>query len=164
MSYFNHFPLVRYNNELQVNLTRRVAIDDTFRTNPAYFIDYSIQESDTPEIIADKIYDDATLAWVVLSMNNIVDMFEEWPLDYYSLQQYTLNKYSNVYATHHYISASTGEIVDPELNPAWDNIAVTNYDYEYAVNEDKRNIKLLLPDYVGTVTARLKELMRVENV
>lgn len=160
-SYFSNFPLVVYDNSLQVNITRRAGIAPEFKTDASYYIEYSIQESDTPEIIADKVYDDAQLAWIVLDMNDIVNVFEEWPMTQTALESYVNEKYTNPFAIHHYISISNGMIVDPTLNPAWDNIPVTNYEHEIAENEKKRLIKILMPDYVGTVVSRHQELMRL---
>lgn len=160
-TYFSAFPLVRYNDELHVNLTRRVGISGQFKNDPTYFIEYSIQDSDTPEVIADKIYDDSTLAWIVLSMNDIINVFEEWPLTQPSLESYIKQKYTNPNSIKHYVSASNGMIVDPTANPSWDNVPVTFYEYELEQNESKRNIKLLMPDFVGDVVAKHKELMKV---
>lgn len=161
MTYFSNFPLVVYDNALQVNITRRAGIANVFKNDPAYFVEYNVKESDTPEIIADKIYDDPSLAWVVLDMNNIVNLFEEWPLTQSALESYVNEKYPNPFAIHHYISASNNMIVDSTLNPTWDNVPVTNYEYEIEENEKKRNIKLLMPEYVGTVISRHQELMRL---
>lgn len=159
--YFSNFPLVRYNGELQVNITRRAGIANQFKSNPAYYVEYTIQESDTPEIIADKIYDDASLAWIVLDMNTIVNVFEEWPKSQQALEAYVKYKYADPYGVAYYISGASGIVVDPLVNPAWDNIPVTHYEHEHKLNEAKRNIRLLLPDYVGAITSRHKELMRV---
>lgn len=161
MGYFTDMPLVVYSDRLQVNITRRAGIANQFKEDPSYYVEYNIQESDTPEIIADKIYDDATLAWIVLDMNNIVNVFDEWPMTQPAIESFINEKYTNPFAVRHYISGSNGMIVDPTLNPAWDNIPVTNYEYELEQNEMKRKIKLLLPDYVGTVISRHQELMRI---
>lgn len=159
--YFSNFPLVRYGNELQINITRRAGIANQFKDDPAYYVEYTIQESDTPEIIADKIYDDPNLAWIILDMNTIVNVFTEWPMTQQALELYVKQTYADPYAVAYYVSGASGIVVDPQINPAWDNIPVTYYEHELQLNEKRRVIKLLLPDYVGTVVSRHKELMRV---
>jgi hypothetical protein len=160
MDYFNQFPLVSYGGEYQVDITKRAGIPDSFKNDSRYYIDYFVAEGDTPEIIADKIYDDARYAWVILEMNSIVNFFESWPMEQYALDEYVKATYSNPYGIHHYVSGATGAVIDPTVNPSWDNIPVTNYEHETKVNEAKRSIKLLMPDYVATVAYRHKELMQ----
>lgn len=159
MAYFNHFPLVKYNGVYQVNLTRRVSVGAAFKNNPEFYYDYSVKEGDTPESIADQFYDDAELAWIVLDMNGIINVFEEWPKTQYELDEYVKDKYDNPQGIHHYVSLVSGQRVWPEVHPAYDMMPVTNYDYETVVNDDKRVIKLLLPDYVQNVVANHRELM-----
>jgi len=159
MSYFNHFPLVNYGGTLQVNLTRRVAIGDVFKTSPEYFYEYSVKEGDTPESLADQFYDDAELAWIVLDMNGIINVFEEWPKSQYELDEYVKDKYEDPQGIHHYVSLVSGMQVWPGVHPSYDMMPVTNYEYETQLNDDKRTIKLLLPDYVMTVVSRHREMM-----
>jgi hypothetical protein len=130
------------------------------KEDPRYYLEYSIKEGDTPEIIADKFYDDATYAWIVLDFNTIVDVFEEWPKDQYALDQYIIEKYENPFDIHHWVSIETGDIVCPLNYPEYNRVPVTNTEYEYNENDLKRDIKLVLPEYIGTIVSRHKELMR----
>lgn len=157
MAYFSRFPLVRHDNNLQVNLTRRVAIDPKFKNNPAVYFEYDVKDSDTPENIADRFYDDVDYSWVVLQFNDIVNVFEEWPKSQYELDQYILGKYDNPYGIHHYVSLSTNEYVSPEVHPSYDRIPVTNYEYEVELNDAKRKIKLVLPELANEVVIAHKE-------
>jgi hypothetical protein len=159
MSYFNHFPLVKYGTSNQVNLTRRTAINEEFKTNPAYYYEHNVIEGDTPENLADRFYDDADLAWVILQFNDIVNVFEQWPKSQYELDEYIKDKYDDPNGIHHYISLISGSIVDPVLHPTHDRMPVTNYEYETDINDDKRTIKLVLPEFIGTIVMRHKELI-----
>lgn len=159
MGYFSAFPLVNYNNIYQVNLTRRVGIIESFKSNAAFYYEYSINDADTPESIADKLYDDPELAWVVLQFNNIINVFEEWPKPQYELDSYVNEKYENPYAVHHYVDLDGNE-VDFAVTPSWNRMPVTNYEYETLVNDNKRKIKLVLPELVNTIVNRHKELIQ----
>lgn len=155
MAYFKRFPIVNYklNGDIYkfIDVSKRLGVVNEQFFNPNFYIEYVIQEGDTPIIIADKVYDDAELAWVILHFNQIVDYFEEWPLEQESLDQYILQKYNDPYAIHHYESLLSGNIVQAS-HPAYDRVAVNNYEHEVAVNDDKRQIKILTSDYVGEYT------------
>lgn len=160
MSYFSRFPLVEYNGLLQVNLTRRTSVIDSMRSNPAFYINYSIPDGESPEMLADKIYDDAECSWVILMFNNIMNIFEEWPKSQYSLGEYIKYNYDSPSGIHHWVALSTDAIVDPATYPGYDRRPVTNYEYETSLNDQKRNIKVLLPQYVGDVKLLHKEMMQ----
>lgn len=152
MSYFNKFPLTNYKfndkeNYLLVNITKEINSSFIF-DDPQFYIEYDIQDGDSPIIIADKLYGDPELAWTVLLFNKIVSPFEEWPMDYDTLINYISNKYDDVYAIHHYESLSTEAIVD-QSHPSYDRYPVTNFEHETKINDSKRKIKLITSRYVN---------------
>lgn len=159
MGFFSNFPLVRYNGSLQVNLTRRSTVSNSFKNNEAYFYKYTISEGDTPENLADRFYDDVNLAWVILDFNNIVNVFEEWPKSQYELESYIQEAYENPFAVHHYVSLE-GDVIDYSTQPSWNRIPVTNYEHETEVNDAKREVNLVLPEFVNNIVAQQKDLIR----
>lgn len=159
MGYFSNFPLVRYSGSLQVNLTRRSTVSAAMKNNEAYYYKHTVGEQDTPENLADRFYDDVNLAWVILDFNNIVNVFDEWPKNQYELESYILEKYENPYGIHHYVSLE-GDQIDPAMQPAWNRIPVTNYEYETEVNDGKRDIKLVLPEYVNIIVGQQRDLIQ----
>ena len=62
--YFSHFPKIIYdaNGTGQfkgvTNLLRRVAVRSKVKENTVMYDTYDVQEGETPESIADKLYDD----------------------------------------------------------------------------------------------------------
>ena len=52
-----------------------------------------VQES--PEMIADKLYDDPQLHWVILLVNDITDRYHQWPMSTPQFQAYVKDKYTN---------------------------------------------------------------------
>lgn len=159
MGYFSAFPLVRYDNTYQVNLSRRVGVIESFKTNPSFYYEYSLNDADTPESVADRIYDDPELAWVILQFNNIINIFDEWPKPQYEFDSYVKEKYEDPYGIHHYADLDGNE-VDFAVTPSWNRMPVTNYEYETMVNDGKRSIKLVLPELVNTIVSRHKELIQ----
>ena len=53
---------------------------------------YEVGEDETPANIALAFFNDPFLDWMVLMVNNITDVYEEWPKDNYYLQEYVQNK------------------------------------------------------------------------
>jgi len=62
--------------------------------NTNLFYPYDIQDTDTPEIIAHKIYGGVEKHWIVLAINQIVDPQWDWPLKHDTLIEYVNQKYT----------------------------------------------------------------------
>ena len=65
------------------NLFKRAKIRDDFFQNAVVFDKYAIVGDDRPDNVAYKIYRDASLDWVILLSNNILNIQTEWPLTQY---------------------------------------------------------------------------------
>ena len=99
--YFNYFPKTFYtsnNNASGVdtitNVIARFGFERKLKENSLVFYEYNIQESDTPEIIASKYYDNPERHCIVLLFNDIVDPQYDWPLQYNTLIEFINNKYT----------------------------------------------------------------------
>jgi hypothetical protein len=99
--YFNYFPKTFYtsNNDVNgveaiTNIISRFAFDSQLKENTSAFYPYQVQDSDTPEIIADKYYGNVEYHWVVLLFNNIIDPQFDWPLKSDTLIDYIDKKYT----------------------------------------------------------------------
>ena len=122
MYFDKNFPVIIYdsvgNGEFKdvTNLLRRVALRAKVKTNTLFFDSYDIKEGESPESIADKLYGDPELHWVIMIVNNITDRYHQWPMNYSQFLQYINDKYvnadgtSNVDGVHHYeIAQSSGD-------------------------------------------------------
>ena len=99
--YFNYFPKTFYtsNNDVNgveaiTNIIARFAFDSQLKENTSAFYPYQVQDSDTPEITADKYYGNVEYHWVVLLFNNIIDPQFDWPLKSDTLIDYIDKKYT----------------------------------------------------------------------
>lgn len=99
--YFNYFPQTLYSSnnttsglDTITNITARFGFEASLKENSNAFYQYSIKDSDTPEIIAAKFYDNPERHWIVLMFNDIVDPQYDWPLENRTLIQYIDKKYS----------------------------------------------------------------------
>ena len=126
--YFGHFPLIPYDSvgdgkfKLVTNLLKRVAVRSKVKTNVLVFDTYDVRMGETPEEIADKLYNDPELHWVVLLMNDITDRYHQWPMYEQQFNTYLNEKYDNPDGVHHYeiaqTSGDTSSTIDVYSNEA----------------------------------------------
>ena len=174
--YFGHFPLIPYDSvgdgkfKLVTNLLKRVAVRSKVKTNVLVFDTYDVRMGETPEEIADKLYNDPELHWVVLLMNNITDRYHQWPLTENQFIAHINDKYDNVDATHHYEISQTSGDTTIKIDIGTDNsdhsgaTAITNYEYEVARQDEMRKIRLLDPAYIEQFVDEYKILMKASIV
>jgi len=103
-SFFDSIPKIDYIidstkypiKESATNLFYRLNIvQQVIDTISSYYV-YEVQEGETPEILAEKVYGDAGANWMILMANRICDPQFEWPLNYDAFNQYVANKYGSV--------------------------------------------------------------------
>ena len=169
--YFSKFPYIVYdsvgNGEFKIvtNLLRRVAIRSKIKANTLFFDTYDVKEGETPEMVAHKLYGDPELHWVVLLVNNVTERYHQWPKNTNQFLAYINDKYSNVDATHHYEISQVSGDTTIKIDIGTDNTdypsasIVTNYEYEEYLQDKKRKIRLLDPEYVEDFIAEFEKLM-----
>ena len=176
--YFDSIPKIIYdskgNGEVKIvtNLLKRVAVRTKIKTNALILDTYNVKNGETPESIADKLYDDPELHWVVLMVNDITDRFHQWPMYEQQFNTYVNEKYDNPDGVHHYeISQSSGD--DATKIEVYNNSAlysgdtdfysnasiITNREYEEREQDKKRQIKLLDPAFIDQFVEEYKVLM-----
>lgn len=87
------------------NLFKRAKIRDDIFQNVSYFDKYQVQGDERPDQIAQKVYNDSSLDWVVLLANNIQNYYDEWPKSQLAFDKHLIKKYGsyeNLYDIHHY--------------------------------------------------------------
>lgn len=105
MPYFNELPFIEYplrfenqsSNEdyaLVRNIFRRAKINERIANYATAFNYYQIRENQRPDEIAELVYGDPQLDWVILITNNIINLPSEWPLDNNAFYEYLLDKYN----------------------------------------------------------------------
>ena len=160
--YFANFPLIIYdsvgngNFKIVTNLMKRVAMRTKVRTNTLFFDTYDVKEGETPEIIADKLYGDSNLHWIVLYVNNITDRYHQWPMSSGQFNDFIADKYSNIDAVHHYeVSQTSGDTsvkidigTDTTGYSEADLTTITNREFEEERQDTIRQIRLLDPSFV----------------
>ena len=196
MTYFRELPNISYvsllpnqnrsDERIEVkNLFRRAKLRTDVDQSVTAFDYYQVQDNERPDIIAQKIYENPELDWVIMITNNITSMRNQWPLSNNELYNYCLEKYGSdlaVMQTHHFETQEIKDmfgrivlegklIVDQNftftyskednsvetLNPAQ---SVSNYTYEQRLNEEKRQIRVLKPGFLTAFISDFRNIMK----
>ena len=162
--YFKNIPNIFYNYDIKdepvlkivKDITHNVRFRKAILENLTLFDEYDMKDGETPEIIASKVYGNPEYHWVIMLCNQKYDYVEDFPMEYNVLNAYLRQKYGDTLSNiHHYID-NNGFIVNSDVQGAK---AVTNYDYEIALNDSKRRIKLISPKLLATVLANFKDIV-----
>ena len=125
MGYFGELPNILYQSPLLhknsttdfiviKNIFRRSKLFDFLQGNVTLFNKYVINDGDRPDTIAEKLYGDSELDYIIVLVAGITNITHEWPLQDYQIYDYTLNKYGSeakMNDIHHY---ETFEIKDSQ--------------------------------------------------
>lgn len=158
MAYFNELPNVEYispfsektsNNEyvLSKNIFSRAKITTSILKNVTGIEHYYIRDGERPDTIAEKIYGDAELDWVILITNNITNLNEQWPLDNNTLHNYLLDKYGSeekLSEIHHY---ETLEIKDQYNRMVLDGGFEIDYGFSRSFTTEEGKGSYTLPSF-----------------
>ena len=209
MAYFQELPNISYPSLLSANnkVDDRIIVKNLFKRSKlrsdvdqaiTAFNYYYIEQGMRPDTLAQELYGDSELDWVVLTSNNITNVRDQWPLEHNDLHEHMLDKYgseTNVLGIHHSetikivdkfnriilegglevdanftftfvgtVTSSTGSLIKVNFGGSSSNTitpvaSITNYDYEVKLNEGKRRIKILKPEYLPTFLSNHKNIM-----
>ena len=202
-SYFRRLPNLDYPSLLKEresntdfvetkNLFRRAKVREDLFSNFMQFDKYKIIGDERPDNVAEKVYGDDNLDWVILMSNNIIDINNEWPLTQLQLNLFLDNKYTpqELVSIHHYetlelrdnknqLILPAGLVVDENFNLEYLSggqikstnslvngrpvKAVTFYDYENSQNDKKRNINVLKQEFLGLFIKDFERIMKYDK-
>ena len=125
MSYFSELPNIVYQSPLLhknsasdyiviKNIFRRVKMAEYVKNAAAVFDKFIIGEGDRPDTVAEALYGDSRLDYVIILVAGITNINHQWPLQDYQVYDYALSKYGDettMNEIHHY---ETFEIRDEQ--------------------------------------------------
>ena len=175
-----------YDYQLVKNLFKRAVLRDDVFNDVTNFEKYSVEGDERPDQVAYNFYRDSGLDWIVLTTNNIIHVRDEWPMssrDFltYLNEKYTSEELSNV---HHYETREIRDESNTLIQPAGVRVKsdysvtyvendtvktkssikmLTFLEHETNLNDAKRNINILKPDYVEIFLRDIKEIMRYKQ-
>lgn len=160
-NYFRNFPKIQYKfadgtTQTLADINIKYQLSDVVTDTADVFYKYTWRDSDRPDSLADKYYDSSDYYWLVLQSNKIFDINYELPLSEEEFNSYLFEKYSDkveaknietvlLYTTEtvYQYEDADGYVIDEDTYIANGGKAISIYDYEFNVNENKRNIKLI---------------------
>lgn len=156
------------------------ALRDVLKNNQNFLMTYDLAAAERPDAVAEKIYGDSDLAWLILMTNDIVDPTQDWIHNTTDFQSFLSEKYQNAsemykvaYRALYGIVADFG--ATSKLNNGespfgtklssleHDATDITKYDdvtrasAEDELNEGRRTIKLIKKEYVQAVLAEINK-------
>lgn len=171
MAYFSSFPntIFEINGKDYVvkDIFRRCMFISEYKPYSDLYTTYTVNDGESPQMIAHKLYDSAEHDWVLLMFNEIHNPYFDWPMGQLDLENYVKGKYgeSIMYMTKHYtkdgmVVGEVKEWVDgsatwtPPANPGGLVSAVSFMDYETALNDERRIIHILRPELLSDFIAQ----------
>ncbi len=171
--FFNGFPYVEYDilgdgdKQKIKNFFKRFDFREKVRKHGSIYTKWVVRDEDTPHIIAHKLYNSTHYYWIVLMINRMVDPVFDFPMNELELNNFVDMKYGeeNKRAFHHWESVDTADIADLPDGIIVDDtyphkIDVDNFEYELKLNDAKRHILLLKPEYLETVLRDLETILK----
>ena len=125
MGYFRELPDIFYQSPLPhkksstdyiaiKNIFRRTKLFDYLSDNVSLFNKYVIEDGERPDTVAERLYKNSKLDYVVVLIAGISNITQQWPIQDFQVYNLSLEKYGSeekMYAIHHY---QTYEILDSE--------------------------------------------------
>ena len=171
-----------YDYQVVKNIFKRAVLRNDVFDEVTAFTKYSVEGDERPDQVAFDFYQDPNLDWVVLTTNNIVHVRDEWPMgnqDFltYLNAKYTAEELANI---HHYetdvLRDSRGRLIHPKGLTVPSNYSISFLDngvlrteskitsftfleHETNLNDEKRNINILKPEYLTVFLEDFENIM-----
>lgn len=183
--FFDKFDQIKYDptgegvgkdatNILNALLVKHNPID-----NAVLWFYHTVTEGDSPEVLAFKYYGNTRYHWVIMFMNQVVDPFYDWTLDPQKFAAMVDARYGagNAPKLHHMTDLDNDdkridEVAQADMEAYFDihgeypvNIRpVSNYDYEWELNDVRREVRILQSKYLTEFLSQFETLMSGEIV
>jgi len=157
------------------NLFRRIKIRDNLTDIILGFEKYYIKNGERPDQLSQKFYGTTQYDWVILLCNNIINIYQDWPVTETELYEIVKRKYGftsddQLGGVHHYVTQevkhSNGMVLVPADLEVSDTFTYTRsdgtvvpreqlirpisyYEHEMFENERKRMVYILKRDYLN---------------
>ncbi len=188
-NYFKNIPNVLYDingtepNQFRAvtNIMSRVRFKPSAIENITDYYPYKVLEGERPDIVSYKKYGTVAYSYLILLINDIVDPLFDWPLPTRQFENYIIEQYGSIataqttnkyyYQTIRAEVAKTGIservpeykiIVDQTTYNSLDQSvrsAQSVYDWEVEQNDNKREIKLINPDFIQDIDYEVKNTL-----
>jgi hypothetical protein len=158
---------------LMNDITVFANFSDVWKKDATVQIKHKIKDGELPHSISNKLYDTVEYWWTILLINNIYDFDNQWPRTYAELNDYMDAKYPGKLRSdvHHYrnpqglvadllsLRVQYGLTDDNQVINLAGLEPVSIEEFEIGLNDHKRNIVLVDPDYISRVQIEYEKAM-----
>lgn len=164
--FFSNFPIIDYDGIKLRNIVLKSKMIKEILERNDLFHPLTIEDGERADTIAHDYYGNSELYWLVYMSNDIVDPYYDWPMTYQEFLAYINKKYGSIPEAmstiihwrnpdHDYImSTYSKQNLPAEAIIGW-NTPVYAYDHEMAINEAKREIRLIDKGLVQKVVSEI---------
>lgn len=137
--FFDTFPYTLNNKDYEfINLFKRIAFSNKTKNNKKIFTDYYVSTGDTPEYIAHRFYNDESLGWFIILINDLVNK-TQFPVGLDEVERNARLKYpgSSIYFKEYIPNLIPGDIL-VKCTISGENV-VTVDNTKYAIVQEYNN-------------------------
>jgi len=168
------------------NLFKRPVVRQDYFDRFIVFTKYKIAGDDRPDNVAEKLYGSASLDWIILVSNNIIDIKNDWPLTEYDLNVYLNEKYTEqqLVKIHHYETIEFRDLNNQLITPAGKVVdenftveylkgskikrvspirSISYFEWEVQKNDSKRNINVPKNELVSSMISDFEKMMKYDR-
>jgi len=153
--YFNSHPRITYNDVEVVNIFTKIIPIQRLLENAIAWELYDLEDGESPELLSYRLYGSVKYHWVIMMINNVIDINKDWPLSTQNFGDFIDSKYDEPDAIHHW-EDEDGNVVDSEVEGS---VIIKNIQYEEDINDKKALIKVLKPEYLDSFVEEFKSLL-----
>lgn len=186
------FPFSETEYVLAKNFFRKYSIDRTNFESALYFNKYTMTDTDRPDLLSQKFYQTTDYDWVILLTNGVINPLFDLPIKESDLYAFVEEKYGVPDGVHHYetlpVKNSLGEIILKEglfvdsvfattshkfydrnnktyftVNGSNISFPVSYYEYEKKLNDQRREIYILRPDFVEKFVSQFENALEYKQ-
>ena len=169
--YFSLYPKVAYKVDdfdylKSIDITSAITLKNYIKNyNGIQYNPYIIKDGERPDNVSKRFYGDTKYAWIILLVNEIFSIYDDWPRGSRELNDYIEQKYGSLeYAatTVKTYYDSLGNPIDQTTYNSLDTSSrssETFYEYEMKLNDAKSRIKIVSPAFIISIETDLRSLL-----
>jgi hypothetical protein len=187
-NYFKSIPNVAYDingnapNTFQkvTNIMKRPIFKPKVIDEITDYYPYRVKDGYRPDMVSQEVYGTPSYAYLILMFNDIYDPVFDWPLGSKQFENYIINKYGSIDSAlttvkyyYQIIRAEVARTGISERVPAVkyiidqtaydalgvdDKSTISEYDWEFELNDEKTDIKLINASIIADVDFEVKRM------
>lgn len=170
MNIFSFYPKVNYSvNDFDkirsIDITASLKLRDYIKSfRGIRYQPYVIEDGERPDNVSYNIYQDPSYDWLILLVNDMYSIYDDWPKSSYELEKYIIAKYGSISqasSTIKYYYDARRNIIDlTTFNslPVAERTSESILQWEQRMNDNKRIIRVASLQSISQIQSELNIL------